>query len=67
MGVNSGTVWGCMSASSMGKFQVCDGCMNSYHYLTMLEEALESSVLKLFNEDVPDFIFHPDNTSLYIT
>lgn len=54
-------VWGCMSASGVGELFLCEGRMNSNRYIAMLEEVIEPSALKLFNEEIPDFVFQQDN------
>lgn len=54
-------VWGCMTATGVGELFLCEGRMNSHRYIEMLEEVLEPSALKLFDEDVPDYIFQQDN------
>lgn len=54
-------VWGCMSASGVGELFLCEGRMNTRRYIGMLEEVLEPSALKLFDEEVPDYYFQQDN------
>lgn len=54
-------VWGCMSAVGVGELFVCEGRMNSQHYIQMLEEVLEPSALKLFDGEVPQYYFQQDN------
>lgn len=49
-------IWSFMFASGVGDLQVYGSPMNSYRYITMLKEVLEPSALKLFNEDMQDFV-----------
>lgn len=52
-------IWGCMSGLGVGKVYQCEGAMNQYQYLTVLEECMLMSGLVLFGKD--DFIFQQDN------
>lgn len=54
-------IWGSMSASGVGELFVCEGRMNSQRYISMLEEVLEPSALKLFDGDEPGYYFQQDN------
>lgn len=54
-------VWGCMSAAGTGDVYLCEGRMNSIKYSAMLDEVLESSIYKLFDEEEPEYIFQQDN------
>lgn len=54
-------IWGCMSATGVGELSICEGRMNSSRYITMLEEVFEPSILKLFKEDKPEYLFQQDN------
>lgn len=54
-------IWGCISASGVGEIKVCEGRMNSDSYIATLEDHLEASIVKLFEEDSPEYIFQQDN------
>lgn len=54
-------IWGCMATSGVGEMFICEGRMNAERYITMLNEVLEPSILKLFEEDVPEYYFQQDN------
>lgn len=54
-------IWGCMSARGVGEATVCEGRMNSSSYIETLEGHLEASIVKLFDEDDPEYIFQQDN------
>jgi transposase len=54
-------VWGCMSARGTGEVFLCDGRMNATRYTSMLDEVLEASILRLFEEDNPQYYFQQDN------
>lgn len=45
------------SVSGVEEFKVCDGCMNSYRCIAMIEGLVKPSALKLFNKNLPDLIF----------
>lgn len=50
-----------MTASGVGEMHLCEGRMNSTRYTAMLQEVLEPSVLKLFEEETPEYMFQQDN------
>jgi transposase len=50
-----------MASSGVGEIFLCEGRMNAERYITMLNEVLEPSILKLFDEDVPQYYFQQDN------
>lgn len=54
-------VWGCMSAAGVGEVFMCEGYMNSVRYTAMMEEVLEASILKLYEDDHPNVYFQQDN------
>lgn len=58
-GGGSVMVWGCMSASGVGKLHFIDGIMDQYVYIDILKQNLRASAEKmgLYN----DFIFQQDN------
>lgn len=58
-GGGSVMVWGCMSASGVGKLVFIDGKMDQYVYKNILEENLLASARKLNIE--ADWIFQHDN------
>lgn len=58
-GGGSVMVWGCMSASGVGKLKFIDGVMDSKAYLSILKNDFLPSVQKLGLQD--NFIFMHDN------
>lgn len=54
-------IWGCMAASGVGEIFLCEGRMNSQRYVAMINEILEPSILKLFEEDDPEYLLQQDN------
>lgn len=41
----------CMGASGTGKIGICDGRMNNEKYTSMLEQVLQPSIEKMFNNN----------------
>lgn len=55
-------VWGCMSAAGTGKIFICEGRMNSEKYTSMLDQVLQPSIYKIFNNCPPqNVLFQQDN------
>lgn len=54
-------LWGCMSASGVGEMILCEGRMNSNRYISMLQEVLEPSIEKLFEDDGDNYFYQQDN------
>lgn len=55
-------VWGCMSASGIGKMVVCEGRMDSKKYIEVMETALEPSLDMMFGDTNLDGVrFQQDN------
>lgn len=54
-------IWGCMAASGVGEIFLCEDRMNSERYIDMLGQVLEPSMLKLFEDDDPEYVFQQDN------
>lgn len=56
-------VWGCMSASGVGRLTVCDGIVNGVKYIEILQTKMLPSARSLFgNQQLgPNFTFQQDN------
>lgn len=55
-------IWGCMSANGVGEMFICEGRMNSAHYIKILKDALQSSYRKIFGHlNSRNIIFQQDN------
>ena len=56
-------IWGCMTATGVGRQHVCQGIINGQKYIEILERKMLSSARQLFDPDVenpqivPDFVF----------
>lgn len=58
-------VWDCMSAAGVAELFVYEGHMNSARYITIMEEVLEPSILKLFKDNHPNVYFQQNNAPCY--
>lgn len=45
----------------VGELSVCKGRMTSQHYVAMLDDVLEPSNLKLFDDGTPNYLFQQDH------
>lgn len=53
-------VWGCMTASGVGRLHLVQGMMNAKQYIEVLEKKMKPSSVTLFGED-EEYIFQDDN------
>jgi transposase len=60
-------MWGCMTATGVGRLHVCNGIINGAKYIEILQTKMLSSARALFDPNVanprlvPDFTFQQDN------
>lgn len=54
-------VWGCMSASGVGRLEVCSGMMNATKYVDVLQRKMLPSAAVLFPEERLPWYFQDDN------
>ncbi|KAI4456749.1 transposable element-related [Holotrichia oblita] len=60
-GGGSTMIWGCMATRGVGNAFICRRRMNSATYVGMLEQVLNPSINKIFEEDVNNVIFQQDS------
>ena len=58
-------IWGCMTSEGGGEVHVCEGRMNGVCYVAMLEQVLESSIVRSFDPDTEEYYFQQDNASCH--
>ncbi|GJQ86135.1 hypothetical protein Trydic_g15351, partial [Trypoxylus dichotomus] len=60
-GGGSVMIWGYISANGVEEVFVGGGRMNSERYISLLEEVLEASVLKMYDRDDAEYLFRQDS------
>lgn len=55
-------IWGCMTATGVGKIYMLEGTINSRMYLEIVKDTVEAEARRLIG---PDFIFQQDNAPIH--